>query len=268
MIDLTLAQAKVSLLDAAEDWYSRVFGAPPDTRPMDGLIEWRFGHAHGVQVFLDPEAAGRSAVVVGTTDLDATVARLDDAGVAHGGIGPGGGGRLVTLADPDGNQVVLLDAVAAHGGASNDVAQTTLRFHRRLDAPLARVWDAYADVGQRQDWAVPEGEQAEYATAEFAAGGVDDYRCGPPGDLSNHVITRYLRVDAPHQFVAANELRRDETTAATDTTYWRLDEANEATALTIVVQVTSLAGDGVLEGYRVGHERTLDHLEAFLRAPR
>jgi uncharacterized protein YndB with AHSA1/START domain/predicted enzyme related to lactoylglutathione lyase len=264
MIDLTLAQTRVTSMDAAETWYTRVFGTGPDTRPMDGLLEWRFGVHHGVQVFLDPDHAGSCAVVLGVSDLDRELTRLDAAGVDHGGEQPGGGGRLLILTDPDGNHVVLTDPWAAHGAAHGDVAQTTLRFQRTLSADIDRVWEAYADVDQRRRWSAPEGDVVEYDAHTFAVDGVDSYRCGPPGALDNHGTTRYLGIDPPGSLVFTHEVRRDGRPIAVDTTSWRLDVEGEATRVTLDVQVTALAGDGVLEGYREGHERTLDRLERFL----
>lgn len=264
MIDMTLANVKVSSIERAEEWYSRVFGCPPDSRPMDGLIEWRFGLAHGVQVFRDPSDAGRSAAVVGTTDLGAMIVRLDTEGIEHGGIQPGGGGRLVEVSDPDGNQVVILDDAAAHGCPTDDVAHGAFRFRRTLEAPVERAWSAYVDVEQRSVWAVPEGEEVVYDAADFAVGGRDSYRCGTPGDLAIHVTTSYVRIDTPRSFVAVNEVHRDDTAVAVDITHWLLEADGATTRLTVEVQVTSLAGVGVLDGYRIGHERTFDHLEQFL----
>ena len=61
-----------------------------------------------VQLWAEPERARRSTVVLSTDDLDATAARLTGAGIATGAVEPGGGARLVRLADPDGNRVVVL----------------------------------------------------------------------------------------------------------------------------------------------------------------
>ena len=66
-----LAQTTVRDQDAAERWYSVLFGRAPDARPMDGLLEWHFGDAMGVQVWAEPERAGRSSVVLTVGDLDA-----------------------------------------------------------------------------------------------------------------------------------------------------------------------------------------------------
>lgn len=266
MIDLVLAHCAVTDLEAAEQWYRRVFGSAPDTRPMDGLIEWRFGFAHGVQVFRDADRAGGSTVVVGLSDLEQAVARMERDGIDHRGIQPGGGGRLTMLSDPDGNRVVLLDRAASTDieHPAPELAHTTLRFERTIAAPVGRVWAAYAVVEQRAVWSVPDGEAVVHDGGDFTVGGVDAHRCGRPDDLATHVTTRYRHIDAPRSFVAINELRRDSREVAIDITHWRLDPDADETTVTIVVQVTSLAGAGMLDGYRNGHEHVLDRLEQYV----
>ena len=105
-----LAQAVVTDLPVAERWYSALFDSPPQDRPMDGLLQWQLGDSFGVQVWLDPGRAGRSAMVVEESDLDALAARVSAAGIDHDDPQPGGGARVLILTDPDGNQVVLTGA--------------------------------------------------------------------------------------------------------------------------------------------------------------
>jgi predicted enzyme related to lactoylglutathione lyase len=105
-----LAQVAVRDAEAAERWYATLFDAPPDARPMDGLLVWHLTEDAGVQVWQDGERAGRSCAVLGVggaPELDALADRLTAAGEAHGGVEPGGGARLLRLTDPDGNLVVV-----------------------------------------------------------------------------------------------------------------------------------------------------------------
>lgn len=102
-----LAQSTVTDLERAVAWYSTLFGRAPDSRPMAGLVEWRFGDRFGVQVWADPDRAGRSSMVLDDTDLDALASRLGDAGVEHSGIQPVTSSRILQLEDPDGNTVVI-----------------------------------------------------------------------------------------------------------------------------------------------------------------
>ncbi|GAA1305860.1 VOC family protein [Brachybacterium tyrofermentans] len=110
MFTSVLATITVADLDAAESWYTRLFGAGPDARPMAGLLEWHLSQGNGVQVFAEEEHAGHSALVLGTDDLDLEAARLRDAGIDQPAPQPGGGARVLVLADPDGNRVVLFGA--------------------------------------------------------------------------------------------------------------------------------------------------------------
>ena len=82
------AQATVGDLTAAERWYSALFGRAPDARPMDGLIEWHLGETFGVQVWSEPERAGRSSMVLGESDLDRLADRLTGAGIDNPYPGP------------------------------------------------------------------------------------------------------------------------------------------------------------------------------------
>jgi catechol 2,3-dioxygenase-like lactoylglutathione lyase family enzyme len=102
-----LAQAVVADLEVAEQWYTTLLGGRPQARPMDGLLEWHLADSFGVQVWLDPARAGKSAMVIDESDLDALAARLAADGLDHGGPQSGGGARVLILSDPDGNQVVI-----------------------------------------------------------------------------------------------------------------------------------------------------------------
>ena len=107
MIYGLLAHSTVTDLGAAEEWYRNLFDREPSARPMPGLIEWHLGDTFGVQVWQEPARAGRSTMVLDETDLDSTAARLTECGIQHDGPQPGGGARILQLADPDGNRVVL-----------------------------------------------------------------------------------------------------------------------------------------------------------------
>lgn len=107
MIRRLLAGCTVTDSGRAEEWYTRLFDREPDARPMSGLIEWHLGDAFGVQVWCEPDRAGRSSLVLEETDLDAAAARLTAAGIRHNGPQPGGGARILQLTDPDGNRIVL-----------------------------------------------------------------------------------------------------------------------------------------------------------------
>lgn len=75
---------------------------------MPGLIEWHLGDTFGVQVWSEPDRAGRSSMVLEETNLDDAAARLLEQGIRNDGPQPGDGARVVQIIDPDGNRVVLV----------------------------------------------------------------------------------------------------------------------------------------------------------------
>ena len=103
-----LAQSTVSDLLAAEPWYTALLDRAPDSRPMQGLLEWHVTAGGGVQLWVEPERAGRCTVQLATDDLDTTADRLTASGVGTTAVEPGGGARLLRLTDPDGNRVIVI----------------------------------------------------------------------------------------------------------------------------------------------------------------
>lgn len=109
-----LAQMTVSDLAVAEAWYRRLFGAEPDARPMEGLLEWQLRNTFGVQVFAEPDRAGQSAMVLEVDDVTVTAAELTAAGIDHDGPQDATTVRILPLVDPDGNRIVFTSPL---GGA-------------------------------------------------------------------------------------------------------------------------------------------------------
>lgn len=107
MIHRLLGHCTVTDLDRAEEWYTRLFGAPPDSRPMSGLVEWHLSETFGLQIWSDPARAGCSSVLLGETGLDAAADRLHEVGIHHAGPERGGEARILQVRDPDGNHIVL-----------------------------------------------------------------------------------------------------------------------------------------------------------------
>jgi predicted enzyme related to lactoylglutathione lyase len=109
-VTTVMSQLIVSDLDRSVDFYTRLFGRRPDANPMEKLQEWHFENSGAVQVYEEPERAGRSGTTIGVADLDAAVTSLDDAGIEHEPLVEANYVRVVQLADPDQNRIVLTGA--------------------------------------------------------------------------------------------------------------------------------------------------------------
>ena len=140
----------------------------------------------------------------------------------------------------------------------------TLYFTRTVEAPLDRVWEAYADVDARSQWSVPAGEDIVYNSADFSVGGTDIYRCGPPGYLDNTGTHLYHLVEPRRRFLYSDTVHRDGELMAVALLSWQLEDLGDSTRVSVIDQVTSLVGPGMIDGHRNGHNKTLDQLADYL----
>lgn len=108
-IEHVLAVAPVTDLEAATDWYTRLFGRAPDNNPMETLVEWRVTDSGWLQVFSGGDSAGTAAVNLAVTDLEDSVAELRGRGLEPGEfLDASKGVRLCPFTDPAGNTVTLI----------------------------------------------------------------------------------------------------------------------------------------------------------------
>ena len=106
----------VSDLDRSVEWYGRLFGAGPvldeDTGPFRHVVWALGGTLLGLHQFpdlsttdaFDERRPGLDHVAFGCasrTELETWAARLDELGIAHGGIKDAGYGSGVSFRDPD-----------------------------------------------------------------------------------------------------------------------------------------------------------------------
>ena len=103
------AGVPVSDLDASIDWYTRLFGRPPDMRAGDEILWDLNEHA---TLFIEPNAAqaGSGRITLGVTRLDALLEHLAAEGIEHEPIETYSDGvRHVKIPDPDGNAIAYAE---------------------------------------------------------------------------------------------------------------------------------------------------------------
>jgi glyoxylase I family protein len=102
-----MAVLSVADFDTGLEWCERFFGRGPDHRPMECLAEWRLTDTGIVQLVHDPERAGRALLTLGVAELDETIARLGERGVATSEVVEGVIDRIASINDPEGNTITL-----------------------------------------------------------------------------------------------------------------------------------------------------------------
>jgi catechol 2,3-dioxygenase-like lactoylglutathione lyase family enzyme len=103
------AGVPVSDLDAGIDWYTRLFGRPPDTRVGDEVL-WEIDER--AWLFLEPNAAraGAGRITLAVAGLDALLERLAGERIEHEPIETYSNGvRHVSIPDPDGNTIAFAE---------------------------------------------------------------------------------------------------------------------------------------------------------------
>ena len=107
MLKNVLAFAAVRDIETGVRWYKMVLGRKPDTTPMPGLAEWQFEAGGWLQVSESMQLAGRSSITLVETDMDERMKMLTMAGIKPKSFVNGEFVSIITVADPDGNQVVF-----------------------------------------------------------------------------------------------------------------------------------------------------------------
>lgn len=140
----------------------------------------------------------------------------------------------------------------------------TVRVSREFGQPLPVVWKAFADTGSRARWSVPEGEELVYDVDDLRSGGLARYRCGDPGVLQFAAEMEYVQVVPEECVVHTDTVRTDGTLLSTALVTWIFAPTPTGTEISIVDQVVSFAGPGMIDGHRNGHAKALAQLAAFL----
>jgi catechol 2,3-dioxygenase-like lactoylglutathione lyase family enzyme len=115
-IEVLFAAVSVADFDGALDWYSRLFGRPPDITVHENEVMWRILEGAWLYVVLDRERAGKSVVTLSVGDLDTATARIAARGVRTDSFERvGDAGRKATFRDPDGNTISFAEVYQGTG---------------------------------------------------------------------------------------------------------------------------------------------------------
>ena len=106
-----LASVAVKDLNAAIQWYAKLLGRQPDSRPMPEVAEWKFERGGWLQVYHLPERAGSGSFTLAVSNLDEHVAQLTRLGLDTSQRSSGTKAKTVMIADPDGNHIAFAEAI-------------------------------------------------------------------------------------------------------------------------------------------------------------
>lgn len=91
------------------DWFSRLFGRPPDILPNEDEAMWTATGSGSVYLVRRPERSGHAHLTLAVADLDRRAADLADRGIEAVRTETVPAGRKLVLADPEGNEIALAE---------------------------------------------------------------------------------------------------------------------------------------------------------------
>ncbi len=147
------------------------------------------------------------------------------------------------------------------------VAHETIRFERTLSHPPPAVFAAYAEVDQRVEWTAPTADEVIiFETEDFQVGGVDQFICGTAAAPELAGTTRYEDIVENERIVFTERLVHGDDLLAMSLVTWTMSATADGCTLVITDQVTSVAGQGPVDGSRAGYDAILDRLVGHLSA--
>jgi catechol 2,3-dioxygenase-like lactoylglutathione lyase family enzyme len=103
------AGVAVADLAAEIDWFSRLFGRPPDILPNADEAMWGATGSSSVYLVRRPDRAGNAHLTLAVDDIDRWSAELAGRGIEPVRTETVPGGRKLVLADPEGNEIGLAE---------------------------------------------------------------------------------------------------------------------------------------------------------------
>jgi uncharacterized protein YndB with AHSA1/START domain len=145
--------------------------------------------------------------------------------------------------------------------SNQDLKHETLMFERTCAAPVERVFAAFADPVERANWGTPSETAAFiYDKVDFREGGADVFRCGDKSNPQYRGVTTYYDIVPNERIVSSETVETEGRKLLISMATTTLQAEGNGTTVTVTVQLTSLVGEGMLNGARFGHNASLDNL--------
>ena len=143
----------------------------------------------------------------------------------------------------------------------------TIVFERHFEAPVDRVFAAFADPGARIIWGVTSDTAVLiYNAANFTVGGVDSFRCGSRTDPKYHGETRYIKITPGVCIVSTETVDADGDRLSASLNTLQLIINGATTKVSLTIQLVAFGGRDMIEGTKFGHNAALNNLGQWLGA--
>ena len=144
---------------------------------------------------------------------------------------------------------------------SQEPRHTTFVFERICAAPIDRVFAAFADPKERERWGAPSETAAFiYDKVDFREGGIDVFRCGDKNNPQYRGVTTYYDIVRNERIISSEVVETQGKKLLVTMATTTFERQGTGTKVIVTAQLTSLAGDDMLNGAKFGHNASLDNL--------
>ena len=127
--------------------------------------------------------------------------------------------------------------------SDRSVTHNTFTLERTYDAPVARVYAAFADWDAKQKWfASPEGWVQGEAKMDFRVGGSEVNKGGPKGGPMHSFFSRYYDIVPNERIVYAYEMYMDDKRISVSVATFEFEAKGRQTRLKLTEQGAYLDG--------------------------
>jgi len=142
----------------------------------------------------------------------------------------------------------------------------TIILEHSYPVPLERVFSEFANPVARSRWSRPSNDDLIYDVADFRTGGREVFRCGPQNDPKFRGETLYHLIVPNKHVVSSETLEADGQRLAVSLNTLDFEATSDGTNLKVTVQIVSLVGARMIEGYESGNKSALENLLHHLSA--
>jgi uncharacterized protein YndB with AHSA1/START domain len=147
----------------------------------------------------------------------------------------------------------------------SSIARDTIVLERTYRAAPDRVFRAWEDVEARARWSKPWPEMdLVYDSHDFRIGGTDIYRCGLNGVFNWTAEIQYLDIVRDKRLIFSERMAEEEKPQSTALIAVEFFAKGKETLQIITIDILTLDGSSMLEGYTGSWAPVLDNIAAEL----
>jgi uncharacterized protein YndB with AHSA1/START domain len=146
---------------------------------------------------------------------------------------------------------------------TSSIARGAIVLERTYRAAPGRVFRAWEDVEARARWSKPWPEMdLVYDSHDFRIGGTDIYRCGLDGHFNWAAEVHYLDIVRDKRLIFSERMAEEGKPQSTALITVEFFAKGKETLQIVTINILTLDGSGMLEGYAGSWNPVLDNIAA------